>query len=102
MYRNWRRRVYRPAAQALGLASLKPYDLRHSCASLMFAEGVNPAEIAEQMGHSLQTLLSTYTRVIEELRSTPRVRAETLIRQARRKVGQTKVIQTKHVASRTK
>jgi integrase len=53
MYRNWRRRVYRPAAEALGLASVKPYNLRHSCASLMFAEGVNPAEIAEQMGHSL-------------------------------------------------
>ncbi len=44
--------------------------------SLLFAEGVNPAEIAEQMGHSLQTLLSTYTHVIEELRGRGRESAD--------------------------
>ena len=33
---------------------------------------MNPAEIAEQMGHSLTTLLTTYTHVLEELRETRR------------------------------
>lgn len=63
-YRNWRRRVFQPAATALGI-STRPYDLRHSFASRLFAEGHNPAYIAEQMGHTLQTLLSTYVHIME-------------------------------------
>jgi hypothetical protein len=75
--------VFTPAAKAVGIEKPRPYDLRHSFASLLFAEGTNPAEIAEQMGHSLQTLLNTYTHVIEELRGQPRRSAEALIREAR-------------------
>jgi len=46
---------------------------------LLSAEGRNLAEIAGQMGHTLQTLLSKYAHVIDELRggkseSTPRKR----------------------------
>jgi integrase len=92
-YKNWLRRVYQPAAKAVGLSNPRLYDLRHSLASLLFAEGRNPAEIAEQMGHTLQTLLSTYTHVIEELRGSPRKSAETLIRQARTKRGHILVTQ---------
>ena len=86
-YRSWRKRVYVPNAKAVGLEQPRPYDLRHSLASLLFAEGRNPAEIAEQMGHSLQTLLGTYTHVIAELRGQKRRSAETLIRQARESSG---------------
>lgn len=60
-YRNWRTRVFHRAAPGVN-----PYDLRHTRASELFAEGRNPAWIAEQMGHTLQTLLSTYVHVIEE------------------------------------
>jgi integrase len=62
---------------------MRPYDLRHSFASPLFVEGINPVEIAEQLGHSLQMLLSTYTHVIEELRGGERHSAEALIKQAR-------------------
>lgn len=86
-YRNWRRRVYQPLAREIGVASPRPYDLRHSLASLLFAEGMNPAEIAEQMGHSLQTLLSVYVHVIDELRETERRSAEDLIREAREELA---------------
>jgi integrase len=82
-YRNWRSRVFKPVIEDVGLQDVRPYDLRHSLASLLFAERLNPAEIAEQMGHSLQTLLGTYTHVIEELRGEPARSAETLIREAR-------------------
>ena len=61
-YDTWRKRVFRPAAPE----GMRVYDLRHTRASQLFAEGRNPAWIAEQMGHSLQTLLSTYVHVIEE------------------------------------
>lgn len=56
-YRNWRRRVFQALARKAGLTAPRPYDLRHSLASLLFAEGLNPAEIAEQMGDTLQQLL---------------------------------------------
>lgn len=79
MYESWRSRVFRKAAPE----GVRVYDLRHSFASLMFAEGRNPAWIAEQTGHTLQTLLTTYVRVIEELRDAERVDAEQLIRKAR-------------------
>lgn len=63
-YRNWRTRVFHRVAPGLN-----PYDLRHTRASELFAEGKNPAWIAEQMGHTLQTLLSTYVHVMEEVGS---------------------------------
>jgi integrase len=42
-YRNWRRRIFKPAAKKAGLSGMCPYDLRHSLASLLFAEGRNPS-----------------------------------------------------------
>ena len=78
-YRNWRRRTFRRAAGD----GVRPYDLRHSFASLLFAERRNPREIAEQLGHSPQTLPSTYVHVVEELKDVERVNAEDLIREAR-------------------
>ncbi len=67
-FRNWRRRIFKPAAQAAGLEGLRPYDLRHSFASLLIAEGtLSVVEIAAQMGHSPQMLLSTYAHVLAEV-----------------------------------
>jgi integrase len=82
-YRNWRTRRYRPAVGVAGLSGGRPYDLRHSFASLMFASGSNPAEIAAQLGHSLQTLFGVYVNVIEELRGRDNIDPEAEIRAAR-------------------
>jgi integrase len=84
-FRNWRRRRFTPAVVAAGLPKeTRPYDLRHSFASLLLAEHANPIEVAAQMGHTPATLLSTYAGVIEELRGRRTVRAETVIAKARR------------------
>jgi integrase len=80
-YRNWRKRVFKPAAGSLGIA--RPYDLRHSYASLRFAERANPAEIAEEMGHSLEVLFGTYAHVMADLKGIAAVSAEELILKAR-------------------
>ena len=40
-YRNWRRRLFKPTANPLGIA--KPYDLRHSYASLRFGRESQPS-----------------------------------------------------------
>lgn len=83
-WRNWRRRVFQPAAKRAGVKISRPYDLRHTWASLLIQEGrLSVVEIAAQMGHSTQTLLSTYAHVIAELSGEQRP-VEELIRDARR------------------
>lgn len=82
-YRNWRRRRYCTATESAGIKSSRPYDLRHSFASLLVAEQTNPAEIAGQLGHTLQTLFGTYAHVIEDLRGRTAIDPESEIRAAR-------------------
>jgi len=45
------------------------HDLRHSCASLLIAQGVSSREIMEQLGHSTITLtMNTYGHIFKEAR----------------------------------
>jgi integrase len=87
-WRNWRQRVFAPAASAAGLDRLRPYDLRHSFVSLLFTEGGTVIEVARQAGHSPTMALETYGHVIEELEGAERRSAEEIIRAAR--VGEPK------------
>jgi integrase len=82
-WRNWRQRIFAPAAIAAGLDQFRPYDLRHSFVSLLFAEGRTVIEVARQAGHSPTMALATYGHVIEELEDTAREPAEDVIRKAR-------------------
>jgi integrase len=82
-YRNWRRRIYTPVAQAAGIEHPRPYDLRHSFVSLLIAEGHNIVEVARQAGHSPTMALDTYAHVFEEFDPTERVNAADRIRNAR-------------------
>jgi integrase len=85
--RNWRRRIFNPAAKAADVSAPRPYDLRHSFVSLMLAEGVSVVEIAEEVGNSPSVSLDTYGHVISELKGQERRSAETLIRAARENEG---------------
>jgi hypothetical protein len=85
-WRNWRRRRFGVAAETAGAKVGRPYDLRHGFASLLLAEQRNPVEVAGQLGHSLQMLLSTYAHVIEEFRDIERVDPEATIRAARAEI----------------
>ena len=49
---QFRRRYFHPAAEALGLASLRPHDLRHSAVSLWIASGANPKVVQTKVGHA--------------------------------------------------
>lgn len=83
-WRNWTRRVYRPAAIRAGLPSTtRPRDLRGSFASLLIWEGMNVVEVAQQLGHSAQTCLRDYAGVFTEFSIERRVSAEDAIREAR-------------------
>lgn len=82
-YRNWRRRTFARALDAAGVDHARPYDLRHSFASLLLHEGRNVIDVARQLGHGPQLTLDRYGHVIDELSDAPRQDAETSISAAR-------------------
>ena len=65
--RNVTRDFQRSLAKA-GLPHMRFHDLRHSCASLLLAQGVHPRVVMETLGHSQIALtLNTYSHVIPVL-----------------------------------
>jgi integrase len=82
-WRNWRRRVFRPAAASAGASGARPYDLRHSFVSLLIAEGHSIIDIARQAGHSATITLDTYGHVFDEIDPGDRRSAEDRILAAR-------------------
>ena len=63
--------ISRPFLRVLQLAGVPPmrfHDLRHSCASLLLAQGVAPRVVMETLGHSrISVTLDTYTHVLPAL-----------------------------------
>ena len=82
-YRNWRRRIYVPAAVACGVTNPRPSDLRHSFVSLLIHEGRSVVEVARHAGHSPKMALGTYAHVFDEFALEDRLPAEEQIRRAR-------------------
>ena len=82
-WRNWRRRVFEPAAEAAGLSNARPYDLRQAYVSLLIREGASVVEVARQAGHSPTMALDTYGHVFAELEGAEKVSAAAEIRRAR-------------------
>jgi integrase len=83
-WRNWRKRAYKPVAEAVGLHGARPYDLRHAFASLLIHEGrLSVVEIASQLGHNPTVCLDTYAHVMAEERDGDHVSAEEQIALAR-------------------
>jgi len=49
---NFRRRVFAPAAEAIGIPQLTPHDLRHTAASLAVQAGANVKAVQRMLGHA--------------------------------------------------
>lgn len=65
---NFLRRVWIPLLAYLHLKYRKPYQTRHTAATLWLAAGENPNWIAKQMGHSTTNMLfSVYARYVPNL-----------------------------------
>ncbi len=86
-YQSWRRKAFRRALGAAGLATGRPYDLRHSFASLLLHEGRSVIYVARQLGHDARLTLSTYGHVIDELDGAPQIDAEAAIVVAREELA---------------
>lgn len=57
-------RLIHQATSAAGLDGRAWHDLRHHHASDLLSKGVNPAKVAERLGHDLKTLLTTYAHAM--------------------------------------
>jgi len=86
-WRNWRRRIYQPAAAAGVTGDLRPYRLRGSFASLLLWEDRSVTYVAGQLGHSVATLARHYAGVLEEVDEATRTDAVEAIRQARERTA---------------
>lgn len=67
-HRNVTQRVWYPLLETLGLKKRRPYQTRHTAATLWLASGENPEWVARQMGHSNTKMLFTiYSRFVPNL-----------------------------------
>jgi integrase len=62
-------RMFRSLCKAAGVPQLRVHDLRHSCATLLFTMGVEPATVQKILRHSSITVTTgTYVEVIEAVK----------------------------------
>lgn len=65
---NFVNRVWKPLLRHLGLKQRRPYQMRHTCATLWLAAGENPEWIARQLGHTTtEMLFRVYSRFVPNL-----------------------------------
>jgi integrase len=66
--KNFTERVWRPLLKHLGFDVRRPYQMRHTAATLWLAAGENPEWIARQLGHtSTQMLFKVYSRFVPNM-----------------------------------
>ncbi|WP_429941828.1 Arm DNA-binding domain-containing protein [Achromobacter xylosoxidans] len=63
--RAFRRSYWSPALKILGIRYRRPYNIRHTYATMMLMAGMRPAFCAKQMGHSIQVFLTTYAKWLD-------------------------------------
>jgi site-specific recombinase XerC len=66
--RLWRERTFyrdlwKPAQQASGL-DIRPHECRHSYVTHLRAADINDADLAEIVGHRVETMLARYTHAV--------------------------------------
>jgi integrase len=67
-HNNVTKRVWYPLLRYLGLKLRRPYQTRHTAATLWLASGENPQWIARQLGHaSTEMLFKVYARFVPNL-----------------------------------
>lgn len=82
-WKNWFRRVWSEAGDHVGY-NFRPYDLRHTFASLQIHSGKNVMQVAGELGHANPTMtLNVYGHVFTESQVQSRVSVDDAIRAAR-------------------
>jgi integrase len=64
---NWRSRVWEPTLKEANLPKVRIHDLRHTCATLLIAQGAHVKAIQRHLGHSsIQITLDTYGHLLPD------------------------------------
>ena len=68
-------------AVGVGLAAAgRPYDLRHTCATLLLAGGEHPKVVAERLGHSSTVMtMDVYSHVLPDMQEAAADKLERLL-----------------------
>ena len=79
--RNLAKRHLKPILKAAKLPeSVRLYDLRHTCATLLAADGENPKVVAERLGHaSTDMTLNRYTHVSPGMQESATARLSSML-----------------------
>jgi integrase len=61
-------RQFKPLLERAGLPHFRFHDLRHTCATLLLTQNVNPKVVSEMLGHSsIAITLDTYSHVLPNM-----------------------------------
>jgi integrase len=61
-------KAFKSCLREAGLPDLRFHDLRHTAATLMFQQGINPKVVQERLGHSdISLTLNTYSHVLPSM-----------------------------------
>ena len=78
---NWARSWHR-ALTSVGQQPLRIYDCRHAAATTWLRAGIPLAETARRLGHSVETLVSTYIGALDDEEHIANQRLDTYLRSA--------------------
>lgn len=79
-FRTTAARYFRPVVKSLGLEGVRPYDLRHTSATLLLAAGENVKVVSERLGHSTSSLtLDVYTHVLPDMQQQASLRLQSML-----------------------
>jgi integrase len=81
LLRNLVRRHFQPVVTRAKLSlTLRLYDLRHSCATLLLSAGENPKVVSERLGHaSIVLTLDTYSHVLPSMQQAATEKLERIL-----------------------
>lgn len=81
LLRNLVRRHFQPLLARAELSpTLRLYDLRHSCATLLLSAGENPKVVSERLGHaSIVLTLDTYSHVLPSMQQAATEKLERIL-----------------------
>ena len=81
---NILRRGFWPLLQKARLPHIRFHDLRHSAATLLLSQGINPKVIQEMLGHSSITLtLDVYSHLLPTMQQEAKVAMDAILRRPR-------------------
>jgi integrase len=73
-------RHFKPVVKRARLPRIRPYNLRHTCATLLLASGENVKVVSERLGHASAALtLDVYSHVLPDMQQRAAERLEDLL-----------------------